>query len=202
MTTITPRERVWTAIRHQAPDRVPWHVGCTLPMQRKLDEYYGTTNLDDVLGNHMAKYRARPPFQEVRPGYFRDEFGVVWNRTVDQDIGVVEEYPLTGRSLAGYRLPDPRDPARYAPLPRLPRSDLVVSEMRNFKTCGSGSWEAANTPVTSGVGGVRPMCRPSRTRLIIARCLRLKHGPRPPSPPQRPRRFRRGCRPAYRGWGR
>lgn len=117
MTTNTPRERVWTAIRHQVPDRVPWHVGYTVPMQRKLEAYFGTTNLDDALGNHMARYRARPPFQELRPGFFRDEFGVVWNRTVDRDIGVVEEYRLTGRSLAGYRFPDPRNPARYAPLP-------------------------------------------------------------------------------------
>lgn len=117
MTTITPRERVWTAIRHQVPDRVPWHVGYTVPMQRKLEAYFGTTNLDDALGNHMARYRARPPFQEIRPGFFRDEFGVVWNRTVDRDIGVVEEYQLTGRSLAGYRFPDPLNPARYAPLP-------------------------------------------------------------------------------------
>ena len=52
-----------------------------------------------------------------RPGFFRDEWGVVWNRTIDKDIGVVEDYPLQGRSLAGYTLPDPLDPLRYAGLP-------------------------------------------------------------------------------------
>ena len=35
--------------------------------------------------------------QELRPGHWRDEFGVVWNRTVDKDIGVVEHYPLGSR---------------------------------------------------------------------------------------------------------
>ena len=49
-------------------------------------------------------------WQEIRPGYWRDEFGVVWNRTVDKDIGVVEEYQLKTRSLAGYTFPDPHNP--------------------------------------------------------------------------------------------
>ncbi len=119
MTSTTPRDRVWQAIRHQEPDQTPWHVGYTVPMQRKLEAFFGTTDLDRVLGNHLARYRARSPdsVQEIRPGFFRDEFGVVWNRTVDKDIGVVEEYQLLGRSLADYSLPDPRDPKRYAGLP-------------------------------------------------------------------------------------
>jgi uroporphyrinogen decarboxylase len=117
MTTTTPRERVWQAVRHQQPDRTPWHLGFTVPMRQKLESYFGTTNLDDVLGLHLARYRARPPLEELRPGYFRDEFGVVWNRTIDQDIGVVEEYQLRSRSLEGYRFPNPRNPERYAALP-------------------------------------------------------------------------------------
>jgi uroporphyrinogen decarboxylase len=116
---MSPRERVWQAIRHQQPDRVPWQVNCTVPMRQKLEAYFGTTELDDVLGNHLARYRARGPnsVREIRPGFFRDEFGVVWNRTVDRDIGVVEHYQLPTRSLADYRFPDPRDPQRFAPLP-------------------------------------------------------------------------------------
>ncbi len=99
--TITPRQRVWQAIRHQQPDRVPWHLGCTVPARQKLEAYYGTADLDDVLGNHLAKYRTRLPDEPIegRPGFWRDEFGVVWNRTVDKDIGVVERHPLKQRSL-------------------------------------------------------------------------------------------------------
>ena len=115
----TPRERVWQAIRHAQPDRVPWQFGYTIPAREKLAAYFGSDDLDEVLGNHLAKYRARPPdaLQEIRPGFWRDEFGVIWNRTVDKDIGVVEVHPLKDRSLAGYRFPDPRDPRRYAGLP-------------------------------------------------------------------------------------
>ncbi len=53
----------------------------------------------------------------MRPGFWRDEFGVVWNRTVDKDIGVVAEYLLKGRSLEGYSFPDPDDPRRFQALP-------------------------------------------------------------------------------------
>ncbi len=115
----TPRERVWQAIRHVEPDRVPWHLGCTIPARQKLEAHYGTTDLDTVLGNHLAKYRARGPdaLVEIRPGFWRDEFGVVWNRTVDKDIGVVAEYRLARRSLDGWAPPDPHDPRRYAALP-------------------------------------------------------------------------------------
>jgi uroporphyrinogen decarboxylase len=42
---------------------------------------------------------------------------VVWNRTVDKDIGVVEHHPLAKASLEGFVFPDPRDPRRWAGLP-------------------------------------------------------------------------------------
>jgi uroporphyrinogen decarboxylase len=119
MSSITPRQRVWQAIRHQQPDRVPWHFGYTVPARQKLEQHFGTTDLDAVLGNHLVKYRARAAdsLVEVRPGFWRDEFGVVWNRTIDKDIGTVVEYQLKDRSLAGFAFPDPHDPRRYAALP-------------------------------------------------------------------------------------
>jgi uroporphyrinogen decarboxylase len=121
MTSITPRERVWQAIRHRQPDRVPWHITGTIPARRALEAHYGAADLDASLGNHLAKYRARPPDADRwladRPGFFRDEWGVVWNRTVDKDIGVVAVYPLQERPLAACGVPDPLDPARYAGLP-------------------------------------------------------------------------------------
>jgi len=119
MSVGSPRQRVYQAIRRQQPDRVPWHLGYTAPARQKLEAYYGTTDLDDVLGNHLAKYRSRLPDVPVqgRPGHWRDEFGVLWNRTVDKDIGIVGQHPLRERSLSGVTFPDPRDPRRYAGLP-------------------------------------------------------------------------------------
>ncbi len=119
MLTVTPRDRVRLAIQHRQPDRVPYHFDYTVPARCRLEAYYGTTDLDHVLGNHLAVYEAKPPdaWQEVRPDFWRDEFGVVWNRTVDKDIGVVDDYQLKRRSLEGYTFPDPHDPRRYEGLP-------------------------------------------------------------------------------------
>jgi len=119
VTKTTCRERVWTAIRHQQPDRVPWQFNYTTPAREKLEAHFGTRDLDRLLGNHLAKYRARPAdgLVEIRPGFWRDEYGVVWNRTIDRDIGVVETYLIRERTLAGYRFPDPKDRTRYTSLP-------------------------------------------------------------------------------------
>jgi uroporphyrinogen decarboxylase len=42
-----------------------------------------------------------------RPGFFPDDFGVVWNRTgIDKDIGVVEEILIKEPDLNGYTFPE------------------------------------------------------------------------------------------------
>ncbi len=113
---MTPsRERVWLSIRHHQPDRVPYYFSFTQAASRKLEAYYGTTDLDNTLDNDMVRYSIRQPalLKEEQSGFYRDEFGVLWNRTVDKDIGIPEEYPLTRRSLEGYTVPDPNDPRRY-----------------------------------------------------------------------------------------
>jgi uroporphyrinogen decarboxylase len=121
MPPITDRARVWMAIRHQQPDHTPYQITCTVPAQRKLEEYYRTTSLEAFIGNSMVKYRTRPVGSAGdipgRPGFRRDEWGVVWNQTVDKDIGVVESYQLPERTLANYTLPDPYAEHRFAGLP-------------------------------------------------------------------------------------
>jgi uroporphyrinogen decarboxylase len=115
----TSRERVWLSIRHAQPDRVPYYFSFTQAASRKLEAYYGVADLDVALDNDMVRYSIRRPalLQELTPGFYQDEFGVVWNRTVDKDIGVPHDYPLKRRSLAGYNFPDPHDPRRYQGLP-------------------------------------------------------------------------------------
>jgi uroporphyrinogen decarboxylase len=111
------RERVWQSIRHHETDRVPWHIGCTAPTRLKLEQYYGTQDLDTCLDQHIVKYRSRIPYEQIRPNYVRDEFGLIWDRTVDSDIGVVVEHPLKEATLKGFTFPDPHDPRRFTNLP-------------------------------------------------------------------------------------
>jgi len=95
---------------------VPYHFPCTIPSRIKLENHYDTKDLATVLDQNIVKFSARAsrPPQEIKPDFFRDEFGVVWNRTVDKDIGAVEEFFLKDRSLKGFQFPNPHDPNRSA----------------------------------------------------------------------------------------
>lgn len=127
---VTPRERVLQAIRHEQPDRVPWHFSFTAAARKKVESHYGADRLEEVLGNHLAAFRPLRfgGWLEDRPGHWRDEFGVVWNRTVDRDVGVVEDYRIKTRSLGDYVFPDPRDPHRYEGL-----AEFTVAKRDQFR---------------------------------------------------------------------
>ncbi len=103
---ITPRERVRLATGHRQPDVTPWQIDLTIDARRNLAAHVGTDDLDPLLRNHLAICEDGY-FSEVRPGFWQDQFGIVWNRTIDQDIGNVERYLLSEPTLAGYRFPEP-----------------------------------------------------------------------------------------------
>ena len=114
---MTPRDRVLKALVHQQPDICPWHITFTIPAREKLTAYLGTDDLERAVGNHFAKIEAVPDdgWQEIRPDFWRDEFGVVWDRTLDKDIGNVDPAVLVlpEPDLGGLEFPDPLDPERY-----------------------------------------------------------------------------------------
>jgi uroporphyrinogen decarboxylase len=115
----TPRERVQQAIRHSQPDYVPYHFSYTSLARRKLENFYGTQDLDSALNNHVVKYKPRCDdyLVEVGPDLWRDEFGVVWNKKGGMDIGTVVNCVFEARSLEGYTFPDSHLPCRYHKLP-------------------------------------------------------------------------------------
>ncbi len=119
MPVLTPRERVKQSIRHVQPDRVPYHFSYTALARQKLEQFYGTQDLDRVLDNHIVKYKPRCDdyLVEISPGLWRDELGVVWNRQGNLDIGTVANCVLETRSLDGYFFPDPYLSCRYDRLP-------------------------------------------------------------------------------------
>ena len=86
---MTRRERVEGAIGFRETDFVPYHVGLTAAAREKLAAYLGTKDVDEAIGNHLLSVSARRAavWREERPGFWRDEFGVLWDRTIDQDIG-------------------------------------------------------------------------------------------------------------------
>jgi len=73
----------------QAP-WVPWSLGFTLEAKEKLQLHYGQADLTDVLDNHLLDL-GNPIgfFTNLGEDLVQDVFGVVWDRSVDKDIGLV-----------------------------------------------------------------------------------------------------------------
>jgi uroporphyrinogen decarboxylase len=112
---MTERERVWASLRHEQPDRCPYQIGFTQNAHARMVEHFGDPHFAQRINNALYGVAADPgPLQgEVEPGFWRDEFGVVWNRTVDQDIGVVDNLLLPECTLDGYEFPDPHAPGKF-----------------------------------------------------------------------------------------
>ena len=113
---MTPRERVLAALEHRQPDATPYHVTFTSPARRAMAEHCGNPDFEESLGNCLEIVRTRLPVEDVpgRPGVQRDEFGVLWDRSIDTDIGTVCNTAVSPGNLGAYRFPDPEDPRRFA----------------------------------------------------------------------------------------
>ena len=110
MNEMTRKERLLTAVRHEAPDRVPWNIELTSELKDRAAAAAGVdpAGFDGWAGNHCVKISYNLGGGGISPGYFKDEFGVLWNRTgLDKDIGVVEEYLIEETALDSYVFPDP-----------------------------------------------------------------------------------------------
>ena len=100
------------------PPYVPWSIGFTVEAEEQLDEHYGTADLEGPLENHLLKLGSDIGFfEDLGDDRVRDVFGVVWDRSIDKDIGNVEGCVLPEPTLAGYEFPDPLDPRFFADIP-------------------------------------------------------------------------------------
>ncbi len=102
------RQVVRLAIEGHEVPYIPWNCGFTLEAAGKLRKHFGRDDLEQVLDNHFVKLgRDIGFFTDLGNDRFRDIFGVVWDRSVDKDIGVVEGRILPEPTLRGYDFPDP-----------------------------------------------------------------------------------------------
>lgn len=117
---LTKREVIHLVLNGQKPPYVPWSCGFTQEAKERLLSHYGEIDLEDALQNHLLKLGSDIGFF-TELGHYRvqDMFGVTWDRSVDRDIGNVEDYVLTEPSLKGYHFPDPLDRRFFADIPAL-----------------------------------------------------------------------------------
>jgi uroporphyrinogen decarboxylase len=102
------RETVIAALNHRETRPVPYTLGLTSQALEKLVKYSGDQAAGEKLGSCMAGvyYAGRPRELPERPGYFRDDFGVLWNRNgADKDIGVIEGLVITDIENNSYNFP-------------------------------------------------------------------------------------------------
>ena len=113
--TMTHREVVKLVLDGERPPYVPWSFGFTVPAREKLCGHFGDVDLEEALGNHILPLGDDVGFfEEIGPGLVRDGFGVVWDRSIDRDIGNVKGRVLPEPTLAGYSFPDPVAPCFFA----------------------------------------------------------------------------------------
>jgi uroporphyrinogen decarboxylase len=101
------------------PPYVPWHCQFTQePWQMLVGHYGGEEAAEAAIDNHILELGSAIGFFDRLPdNRYRDFFGVMWNRTVDKDIGIVEGAVLPEPTLQGYTFPNPLDPRFFADIP-------------------------------------------------------------------------------------
>lgn len=112
------REIIHTVLEGKTPPYVPWSLGFTVEAAEKLIQHYQTHDLGQVLHNHILNLgNGIGFFTDLGNNHLQDVFGVVWDRSVDKDIGVVIHTPLQAPTLKGYEFPEPLNPLFFADIP-------------------------------------------------------------------------------------
>jgi uroporphyrinogen decarboxylase len=115
---MSKREIVRMVLAGETPPYVPWSCGFTQPAAAKLRAHFGAAGLEPALQNHLVRLGSDIGFFDtIGPDRVRDVFGVIWNRSVDKDIGIVEGCRLPTPALEGFEWPDPCDPRFFAAIP-------------------------------------------------------------------------------------
>lgn len=109
------REVVIEAMQFRPPPYVPFNWGMTIDCARRFREQTGIEDLEPFYAPHFACASAGfNRWTEVSPGRFRDAYGVVWDRTVDKDIGTPCAWPIRQPGdLDEYVWPDAENPKWY-----------------------------------------------------------------------------------------
>jgi hypothetical protein len=103
---VNGKQLVWKTLQHKPMETIPYQIGFTPEAHRKMAEYFHDEAFLSALGNAMEFFDPRPPKWAPRENYIQDEFGVVFNRTMDKEVGVVETYPVNEQNVNTCAFPD------------------------------------------------------------------------------------------------
>ncbi len=107
---MTKREIVKLSLKGQPVPYTPWSFKFTQEAEELLIQHYGTDDIESVVDNHIVRLGSDIGFfEEIEKDHLRDVFGVVWDRTIDKDIGIVKGQILAQPVVDGCTFPDPLD---------------------------------------------------------------------------------------------
>jgi uroporphyrinogen decarboxylase len=126
------RDVIHLVLDGKRPPYVPWSMGFTIEAREKLQAHFGCDDVEVPLHNHLLKLGSDIGFfDRLEDNYVRDVFGVVWDRSIDKDIGNVAGCVLPDPTLEGFELPDPLDRRFFAEIPE--RIDRFGDRFRVFQ---------------------------------------------------------------------
>ena len=105
---MTRKDKIIKAVNHEETDYTPYSIGFVMEEYRKVASYLGDPDFGSKIGNHISSAYYDGYLNELpnRTGYWKDDFGVTWNRSgADKDIGVIDSILLQDPSLNSYRFP-------------------------------------------------------------------------------------------------
>jgi uroporphyrinogen decarboxylase len=130
------RDTVIAALSHISTNPIPYHIEFTGQSLARLIEATGDPDIEKKIGTYLqyTQYWGWPTEMAGKPEHFKDEFGVIWNRSgADKDIGVVENPQISDLENSDYQFPEP-DIARL-------RSDIegiIAAKEDRFTFMGFG----------------------------------------------------------------
>lgn len=126
---MTPRDVVRTVLSGENPPYVPWSYKFTQEAAEALTTHLGCADLEKAVGNHIVRVGNDIGFfDDIGNDRLRDVFGVIWDRSVDKDIGVVENCMIPEPTMEGFTFPDPLDPRFFEDI-----EDKLSSYKENFR---------------------------------------------------------------------
>ena len=124
------KQRIKKCINFEKTDKIPWQINYTTEIGNKIINYlqlehrnfltlgeniYRFNALDDFLGNHISyiRNRAVDSFKKISDGLFKDEWGILWDRSIDKDVENPINMLLGDMDFKKLKVPDPNDYKRY-----------------------------------------------------------------------------------------
>jgi uroporphyrinogen decarboxylase len=138
---MTQKESFMKAITFQEVIPVPYVIRFTIEAEENYRQYRGGS-FNEIMdtGTYAVFSQTNSGWDEVRPGYFKDYFGVIWNKTKDRTLGVVDIPPIDKPSLKNFKFPTTDDLPVYQ---YIEQNNLDFPDHFHFLSIGFALFERA-----------------------------------------------------------